>query len=77
MCFMVAKSFCIQLIFLVFIWLVFLCRNYWRSLDHDLIASILEKDISILAGNLNSGRSYLITVLHSSLLAKCIASDHM
>ena len=68
MCFMVAKSFCIPnfkviLIFLAFIWLIFLCRNYWRSLDHDLIASILEKDISILAGNFNSGRSYLITAV--------------
>ena len=36
---------------------------YWSSLDHDLMASILEKAISILAGNLNSGRSYLITAL--------------
>ena len=28
---------------------------------HDLMASIWEKAISILAGNLNSSRSYLIT----------------
>ena len=30
-------------------------------LDHDLMASIYEKAISILAGNLNLGCSYLIT----------------
>ena len=41
----------------------FLSRNYWRSLDHDLTASIREKAILILAGNLNSGRSYLITAV--------------
>ena len=28
------------------------------------MASILEKAFSILAGNLNSGRSYLITAVH-------------
>ena len=34
--------------FLVFIWrVVFLARNYWSSLDHDLIASICEKAILI------------------------------
>ena len=47
--------------FLAFIWLGFLSRNYLSSLDHDLMASIWEKAISILAGNLNSGRSYLIS----------------
>ena len=48
----------------VFKWLVFfLSRNYWSSLDHDLMASIWEKDISILAENLNSGGSYLITAV--------------
>ena len=26
--------------FFVFIWLAFLSRNYWDSLDHDLMASI-------------------------------------
>jgi hypothetical protein len=31
-----------------------LFRNYWSSLGHDLMASIWEKAISILAGNLNS-----------------------
>ena len=44
----------------------FLSRIYWSSLDHDLMASIWEKwekAISILAGNLNSGRSYLITAV--------------
>ena len=34
-----------------------------RVHDHDLMASIREKAISILAGNLNSGRSYLITAV--------------
>ena len=33
----------------------FISRNYWSSLDHDLMASIWEKAISILTGNLNSG----------------------
>ena len=41
----------------------FIWWNYWSSLDHDLVASIWEKAISILAGNLNSGRSYLITAV--------------
>ena len=49
-------------------WLGFLPRNYWSSLDHDLIASIWEKAISILAGNLNSGRSYLITAVQNKFL---------
>ena len=49
---------------MVFIWL-FLTRNYWSSLDYDLMASIWEKTISILAGNLISGRSYLITAVTS------------
>ena len=35
----------------------FLSRNYWSSSDYDLITSIWENTISILAGNLNSGRS--------------------
>ena len=39
----------------------FLSRNYWSLLDHDLMASIWEKVISILTGNLNSGCSYSIT----------------
>ena len=52
------------LIFLAFIWLGFLSRKYWSSLDHDLIASIWEKATSILAGNLNSGRC--TTVLTTS-----------
>ena len=41
----------------------FLSRNYWSSLDHDLMASIWENAISILAGNLNSSPSYLITAV--------------
>ena len=44
-------------------WLGFLSKNYWSSLDHDLMASIWEKAISVLAGNLNSGRSYFITAV--------------
>ena len=31
------------------------------------MASILEKAISILAGNLNSGRSYIITTVHKKV----------
>ena len=38
-------------------------RIYWRLLDHDLKSSIGEKAISILAGNLNSSRSYLTTAV--------------
>ena len=41
----------------------FLSRNYWSLLDNDLMTNIWEKAISILAGNLNSGRSYLITAV--------------
>ena len=41
----------------------FFSRIYWSWLDHDRIASIWEKAISILAENLNSGRSYLITAV--------------
>ena len=44
--------------------LVFLSRNYWSLLDHALMASIWEKAISVLAGKLNSGRSYLITAIY-------------
>ena len=33
----------------------FLPRNYCSLLDHDLMASICKKAISISAGNLNSG----------------------
>ena len=42
--------------------LFFLSRIYWRLLDYDLLASIWEA-ISILTGNLNLGRSYLITAV--------------
>ena len=41
----------------------FLSRNFWCLLDHDLMTSIWEKAVSILAGNLNLGRSYLITAV--------------
>ena len=50
----------------MFIWLSFLFKKYWSSLVDDVIASISEKAISILAGNLNSGRSYLITAVHTT-----------
>ena len=40
-----------------------LSRIYWSFLDHNLMASILEKATSILAENLNSGCSYLITAV--------------
>ena len=33
------------------------------SLDHDLMASIWEEAITILAGNSNSGHSYIITAV--------------
>ena len=39
----------------------FFIQNLLSLLDDDLMANILEKAISILAENLNSGRSYLIT----------------
>ena len=54
--------------FLAFIWLDFLIRNYWSSSDHDLIASISKKAISILVRNLNSGRSHLITAVADQVL---------
>ena len=53
----------VSIIFLAFIWLGFLSRIYWSFLDHELMTSIWEKAISILAGNLNSRRSYLITAV--------------
>ena len=46
----------------------FLSRIYWSSLDHDLMASIREKAISILVGNLNSSSSYLITAVTRYLI---------
>ena len=49
--------------------LVFLFKNYLSALDHDLMAKIWEKAISILAGNLNSGLSYLITAVLTSCLS--------
>ena len=52
-----------SLVFIIPMAYVFLSRNCWSSLDHDLMASICEKDNSILAENLNSGGSYLITAV--------------
>ena len=51
-------------ILLALVW--FFSRIYWRSLDHNLMAGIWEKDISILAQNLNSNRScmYAFLVIH-------------
>ena len=46
-----------------FFGLVFYLETIGSSLDHDLMASIWEKAISILAGNLNSGHSYIITAV--------------
>ena len=44
--------------------LLALCsRNYWNLLNHHLMANIWEKSISILVGNLNLGRSHLITTV--------------
>ena len=49
---------------------------YWSSLNHDLIASISEKAISILAGNLNSSGNYLITAV-TQLLQKVQVSNEL
>ena len=51
------------LYFLVFSSLGSLSRSYWSWLNHPLMANIWEKAISILAGNLNSVLSYLITTV--------------
>ena len=51
-------------IFMVFIWLDFFYLETIRSeLYHDLMTSIWEKVISILMGNLNSSRSYLLAAV--------------
>ena len=50
----------------MYIWLGFLSRNYWSLLEHDLMASILEKAILFFWENLNSGRGYLITAVNQS-----------
>ena len=44
-----------------------LSRNCWSVLEYDLMTSICEKAVSILAGNLNSGCSYLITAVPMEL----------
>ena len=51
----------------------FLRRNYWSSLDHDLMVSICEKAISFLAGNLNSSYSYLITAVAKVIQTESLA----
>ena len=53
----------ISYLFLAFTWVGFLSRNYCSLLDHDLMASIWKKAISILVGNLNSGRSYFLAAV--------------
>ena len=52
----------------------FSSKIYWSSLNHDPIASIWEKAISILAGNLNSSCSYLITAVTDFVLL-CISRN--
>ena len=54
----------------------FLSRDYWSLSDHDLMASIWEKNILILAENLNSGRSYLITTIQAFLIARFFWNFH-
>ena len=44
-------------------WGFFLSRNYRSYLDHDLMANICEKGISVLAGNLNLGLGYHVTAV--------------
>ena len=56
----------ISYLFGIYMACFYLSRNYWSLLDNDLTASIWEKAISILARNLNSGRSYLITTVCES-----------
>ena len=51
-------------IFMVFIWLdFFYLETIGSELYHDLMTSIWEKVISILMGNLNSSRSYLLAAV--------------
>ena len=49
----------------------FCCRNYWSWSNHHLMANIWEKAISILAGNLNLDRSYLITTVAYYVVSYC------
>ena len=44
----------------------FLSKKYWSQLYHDHGQHLRKKHISILAGNYNSGRSYLITAVPGS-----------
>ena len=48
----------------------FLPRNYWSSLDHELMASIREKIISILVGNLNQVVFILLQLYQQRSLKK-------
>ena len=43
--------------------IAFCSRNFWSQINHHLMANIWGKAISILEGNLNLGRSYLITTV--------------
>ena len=45
-------------------------NNYWSLLNHPMMANIWEKDVSILAENLRSDLSYLITIV-TPLLTVC------
>ena len=49
---------------------------FWRLLTYDLMASIWEKAISISAGNLNLGCSYLIITVRSFQLKGYIWANH-
>ena len=60
----------ISYLFGIYMACFYLSRNYWSLLDNDLTASIWEKAISILARNLNSGRSYLITAVLPTRIEK-------
>ena len=60
------------LFFLAFIWLGFLSRKYWSSLEHDLMTSISEKAISILAGNKLS-----LWYITSFLITFTLGSTHL
>ena len=53
--------------------LAFWSKNYWGQLNHHLMANIWEKAKSILARNLISSLSYLITTVHGTVQLCCIA----
>ena len=49
--------------FFGFLPLDFCPKSYWSSINHHVMAIILEKVVSIFAGNLYLGRNYLITTV--------------